>query len=118
MKVTALIMAGKRSGVLDPLAKRAGVAQKCVVPVRGKPMIQHVVEAVAGCDRIGAIHVVAHEPDEIADILDYMDVSIVFCDDQEQVEVRGEIELRLQPCRQCICRGRGGRVPLDDYHRR
>ena len=68
MKVTALIMAGKRSGVLDPLAKRAGVAQKCVVPVRGKPMIQHVVEAVAGCDRIGAIHVVAHEPDEIADI--------------------------------------------------
>jgi GTP:adenosylcobinamide-phosphate guanylyltransferase len=68
MKVTALIMAGKRSGVLDPLAKRAGVAQKCVVPVRGKPMIQHVVEAVAACDRIGAIHVVAHEPDEIAEI--------------------------------------------------
>ena len=68
MKVTALIMAGKRSGVLDPLAKRAGVAQKCVVPVRGKPMIQHVVEAVAACDRIDAIHIVAHEPDEIAEI--------------------------------------------------
>ncbi len=61
-------MAGKRSGVLDPLAKRAGVAQKCVVPVRGKPMIQRVVEAVAACDRIGAIHIVAHEPDEIAEI--------------------------------------------------
>ena len=65
-KITALIMAGKRSGALDPLAERAGVNQKCVVPVGGRPMIEHVVEAVAACDRIGAIHVVAHEPDEIA----------------------------------------------------
>ncbi|ABC64102.1 molybdenum cofactor guanylyltransferase [Erythrobacter litoralis] len=67
-KVTALIMAGKRSGILDPLAERAGVNQKCVVPVGGKPMIQHVVEAVSACDRIDKIHVVAHEPDEIAEI--------------------------------------------------
>lgn len=66
MKATALIMAGKRSGVLDPLAARAGVAQKCVVPVGGKPMIEHVVEAVSACDRVGAIRIVAHEPDEIA----------------------------------------------------
>jgi GTP:adenosylcobinamide-phosphate guanylyltransferase len=68
MKVTALIMAGKRSGVLDPLAQNAGVAQKCVVPVHGKPMIEHVVEALAACDRVDAIHVVAHEHDEIASI--------------------------------------------------
>lgn len=67
-KVTALIMAGKRSGILDPLAERAGVNQKCVVPVGGKPMIQHVVEAVSACDRIGQIHIVAHEPEEIAAI--------------------------------------------------
>ncbi|MHA6332865.1 NTP transferase domain-containing protein [Qipengyuania sp. CAU 1752] len=67
-KVTALIMAGKRSGTLDPLAARAGVSQKSVVPVHGKPMIEHVVEAVAACDRVGAIHVVAHEPEEIAAI--------------------------------------------------
>ena len=64
-KITALIMAGKRSGVLDPLAQRAGVNQKCVVPVGGRPMIEHVVEAVSQCDRIGAIHVVAHDPEEI-----------------------------------------------------
>jgi len=65
-KVTALVMAGKRSGALDPLAARAGVAQKCVVPVLGVPMIERVVKEVAACDRIGAIHVVAHEKDEIA----------------------------------------------------
>ncbi len=67
-KVTALIMAGKRSGVLDPLAARADVAQKCVVPVGGMPMIERVVANVAACDRIGEIRVVAHEPEEIAAI--------------------------------------------------
>ncbi|MDY7096951.1 MAG: NTP transferase domain-containing protein [Pseudomonadota bacterium] len=65
-KVTALIMAGKRSGVLDPLAERAGVAQKCVVPVNGVPMVARVVDAVAACPEVGAIRIVAHEPDEIA----------------------------------------------------
>lgn len=68
LKVTALIMAGKRSGALDPLAARAGVAQKCVVPVGGKPMIEHVVEAASRCDRVGEIRIVAHESAEIAAI--------------------------------------------------
>ena len=65
-KVTALVMAGKRSGVLDPLAERAGVAQKCVVPVNGVAMIERVVRQVAACEQVGAIRIVAHEPEEIA----------------------------------------------------
>ena len=65
-KVTALVMAGKRSGVLDPLAERAGVAQKAVVPVNGVPMVERVVKQVAACERVGQIRIVAHEPDEIA----------------------------------------------------
>lgn len=65
-KVTALIMAGKRSGILDPLAERAGVAQKCVVPVNGVPMVARVTEAVSKVPEVGAIRIVAHEPDEIA----------------------------------------------------
>lgn len=65
-KVTALIMAGKRSGVLDPLAANAGVAQKAVVPVLGIPMVERVAKQVAECDLIGDIRIVAHEPDEIA----------------------------------------------------
>lgn len=66
MAVTALIMAGKRSGTLDPLAAKAGVSQKCVVPVNGVPMIERVVRELAACDRVGAIHVVAHDTAEIA----------------------------------------------------
>ena len=68
MQVTALIMAGKRSGALDPLAAEAGVSQKSVVPVGGKPMIEHVVDALARCDRVGEIRIVAHEAEEIAAI--------------------------------------------------
>lgn len=65
-KVTALIMAGKRSGVLDPLAEQAGVSQKAVVPVNGVPMVERVAKQVADCARVGAIRIVAHDPDEIA----------------------------------------------------
>ncbi len=68
MKVTALIMAGKRSGVLDPLAERANVAQKCVAPVLGVPMVERVVREVAACEHVDAIRIVAHEPDEIAEL--------------------------------------------------
>lgn len=66
VKVTALVLAGKRAGVIDPLAQRAGVAQKAVVPVHGVPMIERVVRQVAACDHVGAIRIVAHEKDEIA----------------------------------------------------
>ena len=67
-QVTALVMAGKRSGVLDPLAANANVAQKCVVPVHGKPLIEHVIYALSLSQRIAEIRIVAHEPDEIAAI--------------------------------------------------
>jgi len=63
--VTAMILAGKRSGTLDPLAKRAGVSQKCVVPIGGMPLIEHVVRALAPSDRVAEIRIVAHEPAEI-----------------------------------------------------
>ena len=66
IKATALVMAGKRSGVLDPLAERAGVSQKAVVPVNGVPMIERVVAQVAACEAVGAIRVVAHDEGEIA----------------------------------------------------
>ncbi len=65
-KATALVMAGRRSGVLDPLAERAGVAQKAVVPVNGVPMIERVVAQVAACPLVGAIKVVAHDEGEIS----------------------------------------------------
>jgi CTP:molybdopterin cytidylyltransferase MocA len=42
---TILILAGKRDGKIDPLAAKAGVSHKAIVPIRGKPLIQWVLEA-------------------------------------------------------------------------
>jgi GTP:adenosylcobinamide-phosphate guanylyltransferase len=45
-KATALVLAGRRDGHVDPLAAAAGLADKCVVPVAGRPMILHVLDAL------------------------------------------------------------------------
>ena len=52
---TALILAGKRDGTIDPLAAGAGVGHKCVVPVAGRAMIAHVIDALAASASIGTI---------------------------------------------------------------
>ncbi len=66
--VTSIILAGKRAGALDPLAAKAGVSQKCVVPVGGMPMIEHTVRALAACEPVTDIRVVAHDTAEIVAI--------------------------------------------------
>ena len=47
MSGSILILAGRRSGAADPLAEAYGVADKCLVPVAGRPMIAHVLESAA-----------------------------------------------------------------------
>lgn len=42
-----LVLAGRRSATLDPLAEAAGVSHKCLVPVRGKAMIGRVLETAS-----------------------------------------------------------------------
>ena len=67
-KVTALIVAGTSSAALDPLAERAGVSDRYLVPVDGMPMIERLVMNAAMSPRIGAIRIAAREADEIAAI--------------------------------------------------
>lgn len=47
MSGSILILAGRRLGAIDPLAETYGVADKCLVPVAGRPMIAHVLESAA-----------------------------------------------------------------------
>ncbi len=47
MSGSILILAGRRPGAVDALAKAHGVADKCLVPVAGRPMIAHVLESAA-----------------------------------------------------------------------
>ena len=59
---TILILAGKRDGRLDPLAEKAGVSHKAVVPIRGKPLIQWVLEAAEAAWPDAPILVSIHDP--------------------------------------------------------
>jgi molybdopterin-guanine dinucleotide biosynthesis protein A len=43
--VEAIVLAGGRPD--DPLARRLGVPSKCFVPFRGRPLVEHVLEALA-----------------------------------------------------------------------
>lgn len=60
--VTALLLAGKRDGRLDPLAEEAGVSHKCLAPVAGRPMIFYPVEALAAAREIGEIRIAIDDP--------------------------------------------------------
>ena len=65
---SAIVMAGRRDGVVDPLAAAAGVADKCLVPVAGRPMIAHVLAALGATPAIGRIVVSLNDPDLLRDL--------------------------------------------------
>ncbi len=50
MNGSILILAGRRPGTVDALAAAHGVADKCLVPIAGRPMIAHVLESAADSD--------------------------------------------------------------------
>jgi GTP:adenosylcobinamide-phosphate guanylyltransferase len=59
---TALVLAGKRDGALDPLAVAARVEHKCVAPVAGRPMIAHVLEALSAAQAIDQVLISIDDP--------------------------------------------------------
>ena len=50
--ITAIILAGKRPGK-DPVADAAGVACKSFAPIRGRPMVHRVLDALAEARQVG-----------------------------------------------------------------
>ncbi|MCB2014943.1 MAG: nucleotidyltransferase family protein [Sphingobium sp.] len=61
-RITALVLAGSRPGV-DPLADAAGVATKALVPIAGRPMIDHVARTLADHPHIDRIVLMAQQPE-------------------------------------------------------
>ena len=53
---STLVLAAGR-GPNDPMAKAWGVANKCLIPVAGVPMVRRVWEALASSGRIGATRI-------------------------------------------------------------
>lgn len=67
--VSVLILAGQRSGVIDPLCAATGEARKALVPILGRPMLDYVLSAlgqaglarpyhISGCPASAAPHLV------------------------------------------------------------
>lgn len=61
-KASAIVLAGRRDGSIDPLAEAHGVADKCLVPVLGTPCIEHVLGALEAAPEIGNIIVSINDP--------------------------------------------------------
>lgn len=55
--VTIILLAGQRAGVVNPLAERAGVSHKCLAPIRGKPLIAHVLDTVTALPAVRAVRI-------------------------------------------------------------
>lgn len=53
-----IILAGQRAGQVNPLAEAHGVSHKCLVPIAGRPLIVHVISAVAKTPDIASVRVV------------------------------------------------------------
>ncbi|MGE0178288.1 MAG: NTP transferase domain-containing protein [Sphingomonas sp.] len=58
VRATVVILAAQREGRLDPLAAEAGVSHKCLVPIGGRPLLAHVLTALAQVERVGAVRIV------------------------------------------------------------
>jgi len=63
VQYSGLVMAARRPGILDPLAKAAGVSHKCMVPVHGKPMLERVVSAMLDSGRCKHIYISIDQPE-------------------------------------------------------
>lgn len=59
--LTALVLAGQRGG-RDAVAEAAGVAQKCLAPVAGVPMLARVVRTMASHPWVGRVLVSLPDP--------------------------------------------------------
>jgi len=64
--VRAIVLAGSRPGC-DPLADAAGVATKALVPIAGRPMLDHVVRTLVEHPRIAQVVVMAQHPEALLD---------------------------------------------------
>ena len=84
---TVIILAAQRTGVVNPLAARAGVSHKCIAPICGRPLIEWVLDIVSARPNLAEIRI-SIEPEaqeEVGALLvPYADcgVPITFVDSQ------------------------------------
>src|SRR6187455_727399 len=63
----AIVLAGQRRGAVNPLAERAGVSHKCLVPIGGKPLIAHVLATLTALPELEEIRI-SVEPSAVPEL--------------------------------------------------
>jgi long-chain acyl-CoA synthetase len=84
--------------------EKIGVKQGDKIALIGDNIPEMLFMAI-GAQSIGAVSAGIYQtslPDEIADLINYMDVTAVFCDDQEQVDKLVEVRERIPQVRNVI----------------
>ena len=64
---TVIVLAAQRGGRLDPLADKAGVSHKCLVEISGRPLIAHVLAALAQVEGVGQVNI-SVEPEVVPEL--------------------------------------------------
>jgi len=64
--ITALVLAAQRGGEPGALADRFGVSHKCLVPIGGRPLIEHVLETLASAPVVRSIIVSIDDVEALA----------------------------------------------------
>jgi GTP:adenosylcobinamide-phosphate guanylyltransferase len=57
LPLTLIVLAGQRAGVVNPLAQRAGVSHKCLVPICDRPLLAHVLDALVTLPDVARIRI-------------------------------------------------------------
>lgn len=74
--IPAIVLAGSRPGP-DPLLSGSGVSTKALLPIAGRPMLVHVVDALRNSPFVGPITILAQNSAELAaepDLADFADL--------------------------------------------
>jgi GTP:adenosylcobinamide-phosphate guanylyltransferase len=64
--ITALVLAAQRNGEPGALAERFGVSHKCLVPIGGRPLIEHVLLTLSASPAVSQILVSIEDVDVLA----------------------------------------------------
>ena len=67
-RASALVLAAQREGRVDPLAAAHNITHKCMVPVAGMPLIEHVVQSLVTSPDIGEVLISIENPAVVRDV--------------------------------------------------
>lgn len=63
-----LVLAAQRRGVVNELAERAGVSHKCLMPMQGRPLIEHVLQTLHDMPEASRITISIDAPEVLRDL--------------------------------------------------